>query len=286
MPSFDRSHLPPALYEFVAIADTHYMLDPGGRALEFESRRRQSARADYALACVAALEAPLVIHMGDLVQEFPERPGFSQAMSEARDQLARHGVQPRFVAGNHDVGDKPDPTMPTAWATAAALTDQHGRFGPSWASWDEGDLHFVILNSQIMNGPLPEAEEQACWLEADLASHRDRRVFVFIHLPPFLHSSGEPGLGHYDNIDEPARGWLLDLLEKAPVELVLAAHVHWSFVNRIGPADYLTTPSVAFTRPGFGELFSSAPADEQGATTWPSWASFWYASTRMAIAST
>ena len=47
---FDRSMMAPAEFEFVVLADTHYMLDPGGRALEFESRRKQTARADAALS--------------------------------------------------------------------------------------------------------------------------------------------------------------------------------------------------------------------------------------------
>ena len=42
---FDRYLLPEALFEFVVIADTHYMLERGDEALEFESRRHQRARA-------------------------------------------------------------------------------------------------------------------------------------------------------------------------------------------------------------------------------------------------
>ncbi|MCB0123246.1 MAG: hypothetical protein KDE58_13415, partial [Caldilineaceae bacterium] len=65
---FDRSALPPALLEFVVIADTHYMIDPTGKQVEFNSRRRQTARTEYALQQVAALMAhetePLIIHMG------------------------------------------------------------------------------------------------------------------------------------------------------------------------------------------------------------------------------
>lgn len=261
---FDRTLLPPAQYEFVVIADTHYMLDPGGQTVEFASRLQQTARTEYALAQVAALNLPLVIHMGDIVQEFPERTNFAQAIAEATAQLARHDVQPRPVAGNHDVGDKPDPTMPASWVTPAFLADYHARCGRSWTSWDEGDLHFVILNSQIMNSALPEAQEQQRWLEADLAQTTSARSFIFLHLPPFLRSADEPDLGHYDNIGEPARSWLLNLVRRHRVELLLAAHVHWSFYNRVGQTDYFTVPSVAFTRPGFSELFSSPPPSEQG----------------------
>ncbi|HRW10528.1 MAG TPA: metallophosphoesterase, partial [Caldilineaceae bacterium] len=265
---FDRSALPPALLEFVVIADTHYMIDPMGKQVEFNSRRRQTARTEYALQQVAALMAhetePLIIHMGDIMQEFPEQPDFAQARTEALAQMARLGVKPRFVAGNHDVGDKPDPTMPASWVTPAFLADYHARFGRSWYSWEQAGLHFVVLNSQIMNSALPEATEQAAWLEADLAAHAGERIFLFLHLPPYLYAADEPDLGHYDNLGEPARGWLLQLIEHYRVELVFAAHVHWAYYNKIGTTRYHTTPSVAFTRPGFSELFSSPPPAEQG----------------------
>ena len=129
---FDRSFLPSALCEFIVMADTHYMIDPAGQSVEFGSRRHQSARTEHALQLVAALTAdlatPQVIHMGDLIQEFPERPAFAQARDEALDQLARHGVQPRLVAGNHDMGDKPDPTMPAITSATITLDE----IGPSF----------------------------------------------------------------------------------------------------------------------------------------------------------
>lgn len=264
----DRSFLPPARFEFVVIADTHYMIDPAGQQVEFHSRRRQTARTDYALQLLshitAGLESPLIIHMGDLIQEFPERPHFGQARDEALAQLARHNVQPRFVAGNHDVGDKPDPTMPASWVTAEFVADYHTRFGSSWYSWQQDELSFIVLNSQIMNGALPEAASQQAWLENELPRHNGQRIFLFLHLPLFLHDENEPHLGHYDNLAEPARSWLLGLVRRHRVERVFAAHVHWAFYNQIGDTRYHTVPSVAFTRPGFSELFSSAPPAEQG----------------------
>lgn len=275
---FDRSHLPPARLEFVIMTDTHYMLDPGKEAVEFENRRLQSARAEVALAQVASLQTPFVVHLGDLVQTFPGRPDFAQAVDEAQAQIARFGIDLRLAPGNHDVGDKPDPTMPTEWATAESLAAHHARFGRSWFSWDWEDLHFVVLNSQIMNTDLPEAQAQIEWAEADLTGHATRRQFLFLHMPPYLFNAHEPSLGHYDNLAQPARGWLLELAARTGVELMCGAHVHFGFYDRIphtgeaaqsgaaraGAIRYFVTPSPAFTRPGFSELFSSPPPDQQG----------------------
>ena len=80
---------------------------------EFPSRAQQSQRAGAALRLVAALEPDFVVHMGDVVQEYPESAGFVPALDQALEQMAACGVQPRWVVGNHDLGDKPDPTMPT-----------------------------------------------------------------------------------------------------------------------------------------------------------------------------
>ncbi len=262
--SFDRSLLPEARFEFVVIADTHYMLDPGERPLEFESRRKQSARVATALGQVAALEPAFVVHLGDLVQEYPETPDFVRAQDEAVQQLRDCGLEVRRVAGNQDVGDKPDPTMPARPVTPASLEAYHRRFGPSWYSFDHQDLHCVVLNSQIMNAAMPEAAAQRQWLEDDLETHAGARICAFWHLPPYLGEAGEPHLGNYDNLGEPARTWLLGRLRAFAVELLFCGHVHFAFCDNLGPTRYRVTPSTSFTRPGFSHLFAGGPPPEQG----------------------
>lgn len=261
---FDRSYLPSADLEFVVMTDTHYMLDPGTRQVEFESRRLQASRAEHAYELVRSLDTSFIVHLGDLVQEFPESAGFEESLQQALEQIREAGIHLHQVAGNHDVGDKPDPTMPTDWATPGSLKAFHRRFGSSWKSWDQGGCHFIVLNSQIMNGPLPEAKEQERWLEEDLAEHSGMPVFIFLHLAPFLVDEHEQGLGHYDNIDEPGRSWLLDLIRRHDVQMVFAGHSHFAFFNRIGHTRSYVVPSTAFTRPGFCEVFSSPPPPERG----------------------
>ena len=263
-PSFDRSLLPEALGEFVVVADTHYMLEGGAGLGEFPSRGKQSQRAAAALRLVAALEPDFVVHMGDVVQEYPGTEGFAQALDQALEQMAACRVQPRWVAGNHDVGDKPDPTMPTHPVEAEGLAQYHQRMGPSWYSFDHRDLHLAVLNSQILNTGLPAEETQRAWLEADLAAHAGQPTAVFLHLPPYLHDPGEPHLGHYDNIGEPARSWLLDLLAARRVDWLFAAHVHFAFCDPAAGPNYRIVPSTSFTRPGFSHLFHGAPPPEQG----------------------
>jgi Calcineurin-like phosphoesterase len=265
---FDLSLLPPALLEFVVLADSHLMLEGGAGSDEFPSRRLQTARGERAFRLVARLAAQrtglFAIHLGDLVQEFPGGPDFDRAVAAAREQLTRSGLAPRLVAGNQDIGEKPDPTSPADWVSPATLDAYHRQFGPSWYSWDAAGLHFVVVNSQILNAELPEVDEQARWLAGDLAAHAGQRSFLFLHLAPFLVDPEEPDLGHYDNVAEPARRWLLDLCQRYRVDTVFAGHSHYLFFNRVGSTRLFVTPSVSFTRPGFGEIFSSAPPDERG----------------------
>lgn len=258
---FDRSLLPKALFEFVVISDTHY-LDLGGKAIdEFQSRLLQKDRVETALQWVASLNPSLVIHLGDLVMLYPEREEFPQMMAEAIQQLERYVLEMRHVAGNCDVGDKPDPTMPTPPVRPESLASYHARFGRSWYSFDHADGHFVVLNAQLMNSTLPEAEAQREWLESDLAGHAGDRLFMFLHMPPYLWDEHEPALGHYEIIDEPARSWLLDLVREYQVEMLTAGHVHFAFFDRIGATRFHVLSSTSFGRDGFGYVFTDCPPE-------------------------
>ena len=267
---FDRSLLPPSTLEFVVVADTHYMIDVGDAPVEFESRRRQGARAGAAWRAIAGLDPTFVVHMGDMVHEFPGRPDYDQTVREALAQITDAGLweRCRFVVGNHDIGDRPDPTMPTGEATGESLDLWTERHGPSWHSWDAAGLHFLVLNSQLLNSHLEAAGQQRAWFETRLAEVGHEPCVLFLHMPPYLHDAAEPWLGHYDNLGEPDRGWLLDLVRRHQVVAMFTGHVHFQFFDHVagdaGHCRYFVTPSTSFTRPGFSHLFTSSSPPEQG----------------------
>ena len=262
---FNKSFLPKALSEFVIISDSHYMLDPGGASLEFENRRKQSARREVALRMAAALEPRFVVHNGDMVQEYPDNlERFYESMDESLAQMQACGVEPYYVAGNHDIGDKPDPTAPASHVSRDVLDWYDRTFGKSWYSFDQGVCHFVVLNSQIMNGTLPDAAEQEAWVEKDLAENGGKRLFILLHMPPYLFDETEPSLGHYDNLANPARAWLLDLVQLYKVEMLLAGHVHFAFFDHLAETRYAVLASPVFTRPGFSCLFAGLPPPQRG----------------------
>lgn len=258
---FDRSTLPDRPLEFVIVSDTHYMLPK--TKVEFESRRRQTERVDHALKRIDDLDPEFLVHLGDLVQEFPGRDRFDAAVDAAIDQLDCVSSPVHHVAGNHDVGDKPDPLMPTDLATSESVSAYHERLGRSWYSWTACGRRFITLNSQIMNSSIEAAEAQRDWFETELNT-ADEPIVLFVHLPPLLGTEIERGPGHYDVIDEPARKWLRECIRSTSVTDVFAGHTHFEFRTQIGDATLHVLPSVSFSRPGFPELFSASPPAERG----------------------
>ena len=266
MPSFDRSDLPRADLEFVVIADTHHLVDPGmysakGDSVTPEIVREWSDRGDWALSMAGATEPDLVFHVGDLAQEYPGSRFFDTGRRAAVTQFEESGLAVNFAAGNMDIGDKPDPTVPAGWVEPGFLKRWDEDFGKSFYSLTEGQAHFVVLNSQVMNTTLPEAIEQREWAEADLAAHSSHRIFMFQHLPLYLVDEDEPGLGSYDVLDNPDRTWLLDLCRRYGVEALFSGHTHFQVFNRAGATRLYTLPSTTTTRPGFYEAFNVRPAD-------------------------
>ncbi len=266
MPRFDRTDLPPADLEFVVLADTHHLVDPGmystkGDSVTPEIVREWSDRGDWALALAKATEPELVFHVGDLAQEYPGSQFFDTGRRAAVTQFDESGLAVNFAAGNMDIGDKPDPTVPAGWVEPGYLKRWDEDFGKSFYSRTAGDSHFIVLNSQIMNTTLPEAIEQREWVEADLAAHASHRIFMFLHLPPYLVDENEPGLGSYDVLDNPDRSWLLGMCRRYDVETLFSGHTHFQVFNRAGHTRLYTLPSTTTTRPGFYEAFNVRPPE-------------------------
>lgn len=276
---FDVDWLPEAQASLVLVTDTHQVRDADSPAMrEFPSRGKQSARARVALEMAAALPCDQRVHLGDLIQEYPESPDYQDAVENAHRALRELGFECHIVAGNQDVGDKPDATMPSNPVTPARLESFHQRFNHSWYSFELGPVRCVVINSQILNRPdLAESAEQRDWLERTLAQSVDegKRLFLFLHLPLFLAHRDEPGLGHYDNLGQPDRAWLIELIERHNIERTYSGHVHWRFLNRVGAGLAETVASTGFTRPGFGHLFASAAAPEQGRDDAPKLGFYW-----------
>ena len=114
----------------------------------------------------------------------------------------------------------------------------------------------------LINSSLEEEQEQWDWLEQTLRNHAGDRVFVFSHYPLYLSARDE--LAHYDNVDEPGRSRMLDLLRQFNVEGFYAGHVHNFFYNYLDGMHQFVLPSTSIVRHDYLEFFRATSNREMG----------------------
>jgi len=258
--------LGPLHFTFAVIADSHVEAEEaemlgeagGGRG----SNSRTNNRNRQIVRMLNALAPAFVVHLGDHVDTVPAQPSYAQATRSMRG-VFRDLAPPLYLTpGNVDVGDKPVPWMPAAPVTPDSLAAYRAAFGADRFTFTHADCRFIVINASLLNTGLAEEQEQKAWLESELSAAPQPRSFLFTHYPFYLVEPGEDG--HYDNIDEPARAWILDLVTRAGVEAVFAGHVHNFFYNRQGRTENYVLPSTAFVRRDYSEMFRVGPADEAG----------------------
>ena len=119
--------------------------------------------------------------------------------------------------------------MPTHPTEKKNLDHYHKQVSPSYYTFDCGQIRGLVINSQTLN--TRHSKSQRKFLEEELVNcnRNEKRIAIFLHLPPYLYKPDEVNWGHYDNIGEPDRSWLLHLLKKHNVELVCCGHTHLLF---------------------------------------------------------
>jgi 3',5'-cyclic AMP phosphodiesterase CpdA len=252
------------LFTFAVLTDSHLNAEEGISTSPYRANRLADARLRWAVAAVAARDPAFTVHLGDMGNPLPGLSGYAGAADRFREMVRPLSSPLHLVPGNHCVGDKPTGWVPVPRVSADSLAAFEKHYGPQFHSFDHGPCHFVAFNSLLFNSPLEAAREQQAWLERDLAEaeREGRRLWLLMHYPAFVVARDEPG--SYDNLDEPGRSWLLDLIARHPIEAVLSGHVHSYFYNRFGGADLYTLPATSFVRHDYGELFSVAPQGLEG----------------------
>lgn len=260
----DANPTKPPLFTFAVIADSHFHLDGHDPQSAYPSDALHNDRNQVVVETINRANPAFVMHLGDVPHPVPGVEAHRGALAVAQRTYDAFKAPLTVVPGNHDVGDKPQ-----GWATApGANASRHQVFSEHWGapfgSFDEGPCHMVWIDSPILNSGLPLEAKQEEWLIADLeqASAQGQRIFVFIHYPPYLCEDDEPE--HYDNLAEPGRRWLLDLLETHRVEALFCGHVHHFFWNRHTHTDIYILPATSFVRPEYSELCSVGPTLENG----------------------
>lgn len=252
------------LFSFAVIADTHVNEHEERSASPFETNARANGRARYAFAELAALDPvpEFVVHLGDIVHPMPGLPVYAEAARRFKELSASLRVPLHLVPGNHDVGDKAVDWMPADIVTSDYVSQYCATFGRDYYAFDCGPLRGIAIDAQLLNSGLPQEAEQRAWLEAEFAANAGRRIFVFIHYPPYVLTPEERST--YDNIDQPARQWLLELLRDNRAEAMFAGHVHNFWYDVHGGTELYLLPSTAFLRHDYSEFYRINPGNEFG----------------------
>jgi len=250
------------LFSFGIITDTHVRAPGGDQSSPYVVNGKANARAKYACKLLAAQNPEFVIHLGDMVNPIPGMNSYDPACKEAIKIFEPLKPNLHYVAGNHDVGDKPMPGSPAAIVNSEAMDKYFAWFGKQWYSFDINTLRIIVINSSLINTNSLAEKEQNVWLDDVLAQSKDYRIILFSHYPLFIHDPSEPE--HYDNMAEPGRQELLSKIKHFNVDTVFSGHVHHFFYNQVGNTKFFTLPSTSFTRQDYADLFKSAPAAEFG----------------------
>jgi predicted phosphodiesterase len=248
---------------FIVVADSHIRF-PDDDVATYPSNALMVDRNRRVVELCNRLDPEFVVHLGDIVHPLPVEEAHEATVQLAVEVYSKLEAPIHYVAGNHDIGDKPDALV----AVPAVAEENYPVFerywGPPFGSFDLEDCHFVIVDTPVLNSGLLRESAQEAWLDRDLAlaRSRGRRVFVFTHYPPFVHDPAEDE--HYDNIGEPARSQLLDTLERHKVEAVFSGHVHNFLYNHHEGTDLYVVPATGFVRPDYSELAAILPEREGG----------------------
>jgi len=249
---------PPSTFRFAVIADSHIRRQDGGG---YPSDGAMLERNRFVVDLINRLGPSFVIHLGDIVHPLPVEVGHEAAVRLAADLYQGIEVPLHHLPGNHDVGDKPNPQVAVPPVDDAAYDVFERHWGPAYRSFDHDGCHFVLIDTPILNSGLERERRQRRWVENDLAAAAGRRIFLFSHYPPFIRDRNEAE--NYDNLAEPARSWLIDLVERHSVEAWFSGHVHNFLYNR-HRCDFYALPSTGFVRPDYSELAAIQPEAEAG----------------------
>ena len=135
------------------------------------------------------------------------------------DRVATHlgSTMPFEIAwGNHD------------YLSGANDIKDFTDFGAGHYSFDHAECHFVCMDYEFYDS------NYATWLDADLAAASGaRRIFVFIHYPPYseLYYDGAPAI----------RNDIVPVLEQYDVDACFSGHVHSYLRGRTNGVHYCLT---------------------------------------------
>lgn len=221
---------------------------------------KQAQVRDAMLAHVGAHPPQLFLHMGDIAYNSGTTAEFTDHFFAPYAGILRNTVVWPTL-GNHEGTNASSATQTGPYYTAFILPKAAEAGGlPSgteaYYSFDHGNIHFIVLNSQdVANAP---GSPMLTWLTADLAATAQDWIIAYWHHPPYTKGS------HNSDTESQLvnmRKNVLPVLEAGGVDLVLSGHSHIyerSFLVD-GAYDTPTTSAGHIKDPGDGKPLGDGP---------------------------
>lgn len=173
-------------------------------------------------------DAQFFINMGDLVDNGQDHYQWNTWFDVVSDMIARIPVV--TLLGNHETYDKDwKVRMPEAYLHLFALPRiDREKYQNQFYSFDYGDVHFVVLNTQSQELADFEPsldEDEVAWFKEDMAKTTKKWKIVLMHKDPLQYGFANRPEPREEGFSPEGRLWM-PLFDQYGVDAVLSAHLH------------------------------------------------------------
>ena len=204
-----------------------------------EGFAKETSLFTEAIATANEINPDFVVICGDMVHDAESKEQIQELIRIS--QLLKEEIKLYWVAGNHDVGDRP---------TQRSLNEYKERFGEYNYSFQEKNCYFIIINSAICYDPSLVPDEWnnlISFLEKELevaATSQYKHRIIFMHHPLYLNDPHEGD--NYLVIPSERRSKMLDLITEYEVDFVFTGHLHKNNYKKLGSTELVSTGPVGF----------------------------------------
>lgn len=173
-------------------------------------------------------DAQFFINMGDLVDNGQDHYQWNAWFDVVGDMIARIPVVP--LLGNHETYDKDwKVRMPEAYLHLFSLPRiDREKYQNQFYSFDYGDVHFVVLNTQSQELADFEPsldEDEVAWFKEDMAKTTKKWKIVLMHKDPLQYGFANRPQPREEGFSPEGRLWM-PLFDQYGVDAVLSAPLH------------------------------------------------------------